>query len=127
MSARKYSSATTLLTASRIGHARHLAHQRQHMLQLRHAVEFDGEGHARRAAARKRLGRRHIDFLARQDFRDVAQQALPVLGIDDEIHRIQCRTRAATQAPVCRNDPLRILRGDALEMAASALLCNKKS
>jgi hypothetical protein len=67
-------------------------------VELRHAADLGGEAHVRVALPRLRVDRDDVDFLARENVRHVAQQTLPVVGVDHDVHGkdavVCCRPRS---------------------------------
>ena len=59
----------------------------QRALELRHVADLGGEAHVGAALLGLRADRDDIDLLAQEHVRDIAQQALPVVGVNHDVHR----------------------------------------
>jgi len=83
--------------------------------------DFNGKGHPRDAAHGLGLYANDVGALACEDFRDVAQQALPVGGFHGDIDRVEgCFVGRDSLAPCHIDDALGIARGQFAEVAAIA-------
>lgn len=79
----------------RAHHALHFTQQQARALNLRGARHLDRKLHVRDVAPALRLHPGHVHFLAREDFGDIAQQALPIVRFHGEIDWVHRRSASA--------------------------------
>src|SRR6185437_16934200 len=89
------------------------ARQQQRALQLREILHFERERHPSLVLPRLRVDGGDVDLLARQQFRDVAQQTLPVAGLDDDVDGEDLLAR---RTPRRLDQQLRLARADAADI-----------
>jgi len=93
--------------------------RRQRALQLVDVFDFDGEVHGSDVVARLRFRRDHVGLLPHQRFGHVAQQPLPVVSADDNVHGVGL---GSALAPIGADDAFGKALGEAREARAVAAM-----